>query len=158
MLHGIIRGFEDNYRDIILEINIWEAINVIKNFPYDVPVEAIETATQIFIRLHDPRWICSIVYVFPDRNRPPTYLARLDGERCDHLYTFSRPIGQVEELLSLDLGFGPLTPHFHDIEIYNDEPDPVSFGVANVDIVMNGGYALKKISSRSIMSRLTFLK
>lgn len=144
MLHGLIRGFEDNYRDIILETDIREAFNVINNFPFDVPVEAIVPATQIFIRLHDPRRSCSIVYVFPERNQPAIYLVRLGGEKCDHLYTFSRPIGQVEELLSLDLGFGPLAPQFHDIEIYNDEADQANVGLANVDGVMNGGHAFKE--------------
>lgn len=72
------------------------------------------------------------------------YLARLGGEKCDHLFTFARPIGRVEELLSLDLGFGPLAPQFHDIEIYNDEPEPVNFGLASIDGVTNGGYAFKE--------------
>lgn len=82
--------------------------------------------------------------MFPERNQPTIYLARLGGEKCDHLYTFSRPIGKVEELLSLDLGFGPLVSQFHDIEIYNDEAYPVNFGLANVDGIMNGGQAFKE--------------
>lgn len=85
-------------------------------------------AQQIFIRLNDPRWKCIIAYIFPGRNPVSIYLARLGGERCDYLYTFSRPIGAVEELLSLHLGFGHTGPQFPDIEIYNDEEDPLNFG------------------------------
>lgn len=115
ILHGLIRTFEDDHRDIIVETDNWEAFNVLKNFPYDVPGEAIEVASKIFIRLHDPRWICTIVFVFPEHNNLAIYLDRLRGDKCQHLYTFSRPIGRVGELPSLDLGFGPVAPQFHDL-------------------------------------------
>lgn len=138
------RAFEDNHRDIIVETDNHEAFLVLKNFLFDVPQEVASTAKQIMTRLHDPRWACSIVYVYAERNMLATYLARLGGERCSHLYTFSRPIGCVEELLSLDLGFGPTAPQYQDIEIYEDEPDPVNFGSANVDLVMNWGYTYQE--------------
>lgn len=47
--HGMVRAWEDNHSDIIVETDTWEAFNVLKNFPYDVPVEAIEPAIQIFV-------------------------------------------------------------------------------------------------------------
>lgn len=141
ILHGLIRAFEDNHRDIVVETDNWQAFNVLKNFPYDVPEEAVEVAVKIFIRLHDPRWICSIVYVFPERNKLSTYLSRLEGDKCNQLYTFSRPIGCVEELMSLDLGFGPLAPQFQDVEIYNDEPVPADFGPTHVGGITHSGYA-----------------
>lgn len=37
-------------------------------------------------------------------------------------------MGAVEELMSLDLGFGTTDPMNKDIEIFNDEEDPVDFG------------------------------
>lgn len=53
--HVHIKGFEDNYRNIIVVTDNWEAFNVLKIFSYNVPAEAIEPAIQIFIRIHDPR-------------------------------------------------------------------------------------------------------
>lgn len=138
---GLTHVFENNHKDVILETDNWEVFNVLRNFPYNVPVEAIEPSIQIVIRLHDLRWVCSIVYVFPDMNQLAIYLARLGGDKCDHLYTFSKPIERVEELLSLDLWFSPLNPQFHDIKIDNDESEPMNFGISSVDDVINGGYA-----------------
>lgn len=45
-------------------------------------------------------------------------MVRLGGERCNHVFSFSRTIGAVKELLSLDLGFGHVA----------HEEDPVDFG------------------------------
>lgn len=45
------------------------------------------------------------------------------------LFTLSRPVGAVEELMSLDLGLGTTDPMYKDIEIYNDEEDHVDFGL-----------------------------
>lgn len=56
------------------------------------------------------------------------YLARLGGERCNQLYTLTRPVGALEDLLSLDLGFGHIAPKFLDVEISNEEADHVDFG------------------------------
>lgn len=74
--------------------------------------------------------VCCIVYVYPERNPVAIYLAKLGGEKCKSLYTLKRPVGAVEELLSLDLGFGHIAPQYQDIEIQYDEEDPVDFGPA----------------------------
>ncbi|KAK1376568.1 hypothetical protein POM88_032761 [Heracleum sosnowskyi] len=59
------------------------------------------------------------------------------------LAAFTRPIGVVEDLMSLDLGFGQLDPKFRDIEIYNDKEDPVDFGpnALGTDGSLFNGYA-----------------
>lgn len=77
---------------------------VMKNYPLNLPPEVADVAKRIFIRLHDPRWFCTIVFIYSERNGLALYLARLGGERCQQLYTFTRPIGAVEELMNLDLG------------------------------------------------------
>lgn len=43
--------------------------------------------------------------------------------------------------MSLDLGFVPLAPKFHDVEIHNDEPVPVDFGSEHVGGILHNGYA-----------------
>lgn len=47
-------------------------------------------------------------------------------------------LGCVEELMSLDLGFGTLDSQFQDIEIFNDKPDPVDLSPAHVEGMMHG--------------------
>lgn len=143
ILHGLKRSFEDNYKEVILETDNLDAFIVLKNFPHAVPAGVEYVARQIFIRINDPRWFCCIVFVYPNRNPVAIYLARLGGEKCNQLYTLKRPVGSVEELLSLDLGFGHVAPQFQDIEIENDEEDPVNFGPATLSGEGNihGGYA-----------------
>ncbi|KAK1368424.1 hypothetical protein POM88_034516 [Heracleum sosnowskyi] len=106
---------------------------------------------QIFILLHDPRWICTLAYIFPEKNPVAVtiYLAKLGGERCKQLYTFKRHVGAVEELLSLDLGFGTTNPLYQDVEIMSDEEDPVDFGpnLLPGEGVIHGGYAFQLIST-----------
>lgn len=84
--------------------------------------------------------------MFPGRNPIVIYLARLGGERCNRLYTFSRPIGAVEDLMNLNLGFGHAGNQFQDIEIYSDEEDPMDFvlAVAAPQALAFGGYAFKE--------------
>lgn len=144
--HGLIRAFEDNYKYVILETDNLDAFKVIKDFPIDTPPDVAEAIQQIQIRLNDPRWFCAIVYVFPGHNKPAAYLTKLGGERCKQLYTLTRPVGALEELLSLDLGFGHVAPEFQVIEILPDEEDPVDFGPAHLtgEGIIHGGYAFKE--------------
>ncbi|KAK1367096.1 hypothetical protein POM88_042657 [Heracleum sosnowskyi] len=59
---------------------------------------------------------------------------------------FRGPIGVVEDLMSLDLGFGHIAPQYQDIEIPSDEEDPVDFGPPNLTGagVQYGGYAFQE--------------
>lgn len=61
----------------------------------------------------------------PDSN----LLGKVRRRKCMQLFTLSRPVGAVEELMSLDLGLGTTDPMYKDIEIYNDEEDHVDFGL-----------------------------
>lgn len=56
------------------------------------------------------------------------------------------PVGAIEELMSLDLGFDTTDPIFSDIEIYNDEEDPLDFGPQTLPPpgFAHGGYAFKE--------------
>lgn len=141
--HGLIKAFDDNYKEVILETDNKEAFLIIKNFPFGVPPEVAEVAQQIYIRLNDPRWKCVMAYVFSGRNGAAIYLARLGAERCTQLFTLTRPVGAIEELLSLDLGFGRINPHLQDVEIFSDEEDPVDFGPTQLQDpgTIHGGYA-----------------
>lgn len=103
---GLIKAFDNNYKEVVVETDNLDAFKVIKDFPNNVPQEVADIARQIFIRLNDKRWKCILSFVFPGRNLIVIYLAKLGGERCNQLYTFTRPIGAVEELMSLDIGFG----------------------------------------------------
>lgn len=143
ILYGIKRSFKDNYKEVILETDNLDAFQVLKNFPHAVPEEVKETARQIFIGINDPGWFCCTVFIYPDRSPFAIYLAKLGGEKCKHLYTLKRPIGAVEELLSLDLGVGHVAQQYQDIEIQNDEEDPVDFGPNHLSGEGNihGGYA-----------------
>lgn len=78
--HGLIKAFEANYKEVIVETGNLDAFKVIKNFPHGVPPEVDDVTRQIFIRANDPRWKCIIAYVFPGRNPIATYLARLGRE------------------------------------------------------------------------------
>lgn len=127
ILHGLKRSFEDNYKEVILETDNLDAFQVLKNFPHAVPNGVEDVARKIFIRLNDPRWFYGIVYVYPNRNPIDIYLARFGGEKCNQLYTLKRPVGAVEELLSLDLGFGHVAPQFQDVKIQNNEEHSVNF-------------------------------
>ncbi|KAK1367479.1 hypothetical protein POM88_043040 [Heracleum sosnowskyi] len=54
-----------------------------------------------------------------------------------------RLVGAVEELLSLDLGFGTTNPLYQDVEILSNEEDPVDFGPTQMqgESLIHGGYA-----------------
>lgn len=69
-----------------------------------------------------------------------TYLVRLGGERCDQIYTFFRLIRGVEEFFCMDLGFGSRASPFQDVQIYNDESDPVNFGPSHIGEMIHSGY------------------
>lgn len=59
------------------------------------------------------------------RNPIAIYLAKLGGEKCTHLFTLSKPIGAVEDLMCLDLGFGHADPTFKDVEILISGPSSI---------------------------------
>ncbi|KAK1361345.1 hypothetical protein POM88_045819 [Heracleum sosnowskyi] len=63
--HGLKKGFEDNYKEIIHETDNLDAFKVIKNLPLITPQEQeiAKIVKQIYILLHDPRWICTIAYI-----------------------------------------------------------------------------------------------
>lgn len=124
----MIKAFEDKYKEVVVETDNLDAFLIIKNFPLGVPLEVATVAKQIFIRLNDPRWKCILAYIFPYINPIAIYLAKLGGEKYSQFVTFTRPIGAVEELMSLDLGFGHTDSMYKDVEIYRDEEDPVDFG------------------------------
>lgn len=119
---------------------------LIKNFPNGIYEDVATIAQQIFILLNDPRWKCILAYVYLWRNPIAIYLDKLGGEKCSQLFTFKRPIGAVEELMSLDLGFGHTDPVFKDVEIFSDEEDPVDFGPNFIPPpgFAHGGYAFKE--------------
>lgn len=110
ILLGLKKGFEAKFKSIILETDNLDSFKVIKNYPRGIPQEVGEVAKQIFIRLNDKRWYCVIAYVYSECNQLAIYLGRLGGDKSNNLFTFSRPIGAVEELMSLDLGFGRTAP------------------------------------------------
>ncbi|KAK1365726.1 hypothetical protein POM88_041287 [Heracleum sosnowskyi] len=95
---SLIKAFEGNYKEVIVETDNIDAFKVLKNFPHGVPRE-VEDVTK--------------------------------------------PIGAVEKLLSLDLGFRHTAPQFQDIEIHSDEEDPVDFGHPQLpnEGIIHGGYA-----------------
>ncbi|KAK1372699.1 hypothetical protein POM88_028892 [Heracleum sosnowskyi] len=84
-----------------------------------------------------------LIQAFEGCNQLTLYLERLGDEKCQQFYSFTRPIGAVEELLSIDLGFGYTAPQYQDIQVFNDEEDPVDFGHAFLpgEGVIHGGYA-----------------
>lgn len=53
--HGLIKAFEDHYKDVIVETDNLDAFKIIKNFHHDVTIEVAEVAQQIAIRLNDRR-------------------------------------------------------------------------------------------------------
>ncbi|KAK1378779.1 hypothetical protein POM88_025523 [Heracleum sosnowskyi] len=67
---------------------------------------------------------------FPHEKPGGDLSVKARGDKCNHLYTLKHPVGAVEELLNVDLGFGHIDPQFHAIEVLNDEEDPVDFGPA----------------------------
>lgn len=48
-------------------------------------------------------------------------LALLGGKLFTSLFLFFEPIGQVAELMDLDIGLGPHGPQFLEVEMYEDE-------------------------------------
>lgn len=84
-----------------------------------------------------------LVYVYSQLNEVAVYLAKFGGSgECNQLYMLNRPVGAVEELLSLDLGFGHIAPQHQDVEILSDEEDPADFGPNHISAgVMHGGFA-----------------
>lgn len=107
--HDLKKAYEVNFKEVILETDNLDAFKLLKSFPHNVSQEVSHTVKQIFIGLNDPRLRCVIVYLYHDHNMLAIYLEKLGGERCKLLYTFTRAIGAIEELLSLDLGFGHAT-------------------------------------------------
>ncbi|KAK1378775.1 hypothetical protein POM88_025519 [Heracleum sosnowskyi] len=121
---GLITAYEDKYKDVILETDNLDAFEILRNFPHGVPDDLAFVTQQIFICLNDPR-----------------------GDKCNHLYTLKHPVGAVEELLNVDLGFGHIDPQFHAIEVLNDEEDPVDFGPAIIpgEGMMHNSYTYHEI-------------
>lgn len=64
------------------------------------------------MRIKDENWRCELFYIYPQRNRAATYLARICGERTNSLFTLKRSMGSLDKLLSLDMGMGPLDDGF----------------------------------------------
>lgn len=50
---GMIKVFEENFKEVMVETDNLDAIMIIKNFPHNVPQELATVAKQIFIRLND---------------------------------------------------------------------------------------------------------
>lgn len=106
IFHGMIRAFEDNYRDHIVETDNHEAFRVLKNFPYEVPMEVASAPQQIMIRLHDLRWACSIVYVYSERKTLATYLARTVARDALICSPFQDLLVVYKSFLALTWGLG----------------------------------------------------
>lgn len=62
---------------------------------------------QIVIMIRDPRWTCSLHFVYEARNRIAIYPAILGGELFSRLYIFYEPIGNMVQLMDLDMELDP---------------------------------------------------
>lgn len=61
----LVRGFEEGYRDVILETDNYEAFKTMKLFHLGAPTSVYDLASQIDIRIKDKRWKCkSILYLW----------------------------------------------------------------------------------------------
>lgn len=89
---GLIKAFDDNYKEVIVETNNLNTFMLIEKKFHLVFQNLAGVTQQIFVRVNDPRCKCIIAYIFPGLNPVEFYLARIDGERCDQLYTLFRPV------------------------------------------------------------------
>lgn len=108
--HGLIKAFDNNYKEVVADTYNSDAFMIIKNFLIGVPQEVTTVAQEILIRLNGPRWKCILASTYQGRNPLAIYLAKLGGEKCNHLYTLTRPWKAAQELMNLDLGFGHIDP------------------------------------------------
>lgn len=53
--HGMIKAFENNSKEVVVETDNLDAFMIIKNFPVRVSQEVATVAKPIFIRFNDPR-------------------------------------------------------------------------------------------------------
>lgn len=116
-----------NYDDVRLEIDNFEAYMIMKEFNEGVPAAVFDVADQLDTLIHSENWKCIVSYINPSCNRVVRFLAKLGMETCSHLYTFDRPVGGVDELLDWDLGMGLPHPDYMDILVPSGAPNPVNF-------------------------------
>lgn len=63
--HDLIKTFDDNYKEMIVETDNLDTFMLIKNFPVGVPQELAEVSRQIFFWINGPRWKCILALYFP---------------------------------------------------------------------------------------------
>lgn len=124
------RAAVQEYDDVRLEIDNYQAYMTVKHFGEGVPASVFDISNQLDMLIRSEKWKCVVSYIDPSRNRVARFLAKLGMETCNLLYSFDRPVGGVEELLDWDQGLGVPHPDFMDIFIPQDAPDPVDFNVS----------------------------
>ena len=124
------RAAVQEFDDIRLETDNFEAYMTIKRFKEGVPAQVFDIADQLDTLIRDDKWRCIVSYMYPSRNTVPRFLAKLGMKTCSRLYTFDRPVGGVEELLDWDQGMGIHHPDFMDVMIPSRAPDLMDFNVS----------------------------
>lgn len=118
---GLRRAFVEGARSVILETDNMQAFAAIQFAHLHQHPELDDLIHQILTRIRDPNWFCSFRFVYSVRNNSATYLSLLGGELFCRLYVFYEPIGQLAELMDLDMGLGPQGPLFLEAPMVDEE-------------------------------------
>lgn len=106
---------------MIIETDNMQAFGTIQFAHLNQYPEYSDLLHQILTRIRDPNWECSFRFVYSARNTTSTYLSLLGGELFCRLYVFYEPIGQMSELMHLDMGLGPQAPQFLEAPMVDEE-------------------------------------
>lgn len=127
---GMRRAFLDTTRQVVVETDNLEAFGAIK-FPNAAATPEIASIVQqIRILKSNSSWSCSILYVYPRRNRVATYLALLGAELFTRLFFFAEPLGRAAELMDLDIGLGPHDQDLIEAEMVEEELEQLEVALA----------------------------
>lgn len=133
---GLRRAFIERAQSVIVEIDNMEASGAIHFAHLHQHPELDDLIHQIITRIRDPNWVCSLRFIYSNRNPVTIYLSLLGGELFCRLYIFYEPKGKMTELLNHDMGLGPIGPQFLEAPMVDEEWEALD------GILEDGGGAL----------------
>lgn len=133
---GLRRAFIERASSVIIETDNMEAFGAIHFAHLHQHPELDDLIHQIITRIRDPNWVCTLRFIYSNRNQAAIYLSLMGGELFCRLYIFYEPIGRLAEIMNHDMGLGPLGPQFLEAPMGDEEWEVFD------DILEDGGAAL----------------
>lgn len=91
--------------------------------------------------------MCSLCFVYSDRNRVDDYLSLLGGDFFCTLCIFYEHIGRIGELIDLDWGLGPQYPQFLEAPMVEEEQEVCDEIMKNEDAVLAEAFMQNQVTN-----------